>query len=379
MNINFTGMQNVGSLKKHKKTDHDDRVYRVAIQLNNNGEKDLDSFQKVLEKNPGYKDNGFLDLQLRTIPNRRKPNEPFNDLYINSRKLELNNENLPIFSKISKLLGRISKGEEKIPLSSEYLNTGAFDRFYSETYGRPFVEQQAIVKHLHNPEVVKADATLMSETLITALDNFCLSEPKSTFSGVKNVGGFAYAGEEKEFSRLYLELNDEDMSDFNDYLKGAIKTKYTGTDIRVQEDEMLRMLKERRGESEPKYKSNILNVDLVKDPETGESSILLNGKSIVLNDKTVPVLGKVAELMSKITKTEDELPFSKDYLSREALDRISQDAYRKGGLESFYTMPEEEKKLLDIEFKVFETDKDIKQMASTLVNDIEGRITSYFD
>ena len=355
MNVNFTGMQNVGSVKKRNPKDHQDRVYRMAIQLNNKGENDLDEFKKVLDKRSGFKNNDFLDIELKSTPNKRNPNKPTNDLYINSKKLELTNENLPIFSKINNLLKRIAKGEESVPVSPGYLLTEAPSRFNSELRKLNAKEQREIISELHNPEKVKEDANIMSEEIVKTLTNYCTTISKPIFSGVKSVGGFAVTTSEKRFERLHFELNDKDKALFNQYLDRDI----FGTS------------------------SNVINIDMAKNLKTGESTIGINDNPIEVNNRTLPVLKKVTEFLSKMIKTEEEFPFPADYLSAESLNIMSKDAFVDGELNDYLSMSPKEKASHglepDVEVEIISTDKGVKRSASKILEKIEDKLIAYFD
>ena len=352
MNVNFTGMQNVGSYHMNNRVTEGDEEGRIAIQLNNDGENDLDDFKQVLEKRPDLAKSGVLDIVLITTPNKRNPACPYNDVYLNSKKLEINDENLPVFSKINNLLKRISKGEEKMPVSKEYLQTEGYDRFYSEMLqGRSPEEQAEYLNTAHYLPKVRLGADVISKKLVKALDNFCMSDPKQIFSGVKYVGGFSYSEPDKTMNRLQLALNDEDKSTFKDmFLRG-----YTG------------------------YISEFINVDLVTAGEAGETALVVNGKKLEVNEENIPVFKKLAQLMSNISKTDDELPFPKNYLTSSSLNTISFGFSKPGSLENLSKISGDEKEASGIEVDIVKTDKDVKYIAKKVLNNIDKQMDSYFE
>lgn len=349
MNINFTGMQNVAAIQH---INSNERTNRIAIQLNNEGEQDLDNFKQVLKKYPDFTNSGFLDLEIKTTPNRRYSGSSFTDVYVNSKKLEMNDENLPVFSKINNLLKRLAKGEEKTPVSEEYLKSeDCFDKFSSIAPNASHAEEKMLIEYLHKPRSVRTAANDDQKILVKILNDYCMSEPKTIFSGVKSVCGFSFSKADEEFDRLCLELNDEDKKVFDEYLY----RDYHGN----------------------KYKD--LNVDLVYDPAFAQSNIRLNGNVLIADEETIPMFQKLAELTSKISQTKEELPFPDNYMSSLSFNTISHGKFKSGVLENLHNMSDKEKEEMEMKFKVVKTDDEAKLVASKILKSVEDEVLWYFE
>jgi len=362
MNVNFTGMQNVASLQNIG-MNYDEQRDRIAIQLNNTGEKDLDNFKKILQDYPDSKNADFLDLEFKSTSDDSSTN-----VYINSKKLELNYENLPIFSKINNLLKRLSKGEEKTPVSERYLESkDCFDRYSSSP----------VKALIHHPCVVQCGAMNVQKSLVKTLNDFCTSEPKTVFSEVKNVGGFTIDAPDGQLHhRLQLELNNEDKEVFKRFLE-LDSSEIPKNELFLENDARIKP-------------SNILNADLDCNPNTGGAILTLGGWMVGLSEKTLPVYQKLAEILAKMSKTKDEIPFSKDYLSSESLDKLSSGLFSPGVLETLsgvsdegcnfdYDNNDDEQQQQKLKVDLVKSNSDAKYMAKIFLKTIDKQVADYFD
>jgi len=359
-------MKNVGTYGFPTSKDGSEKsTDRIVIQLNNKGEKDLDNFKQFLKKYPDPKKSNFLDIRFETTPDYRNPGHSYTEVHVNSKKLELNNENLPVFSKINNLLKRISKGEEKMPVSGWYLRTAGMDKLSRKLFSFPYSAKLVLLKNSHSPDKVKKAASNASESLVKTLNDFCQSDHKPVFPEVKSVGGFSYTQDSVKIDRLHLELNDEDKAIFKGLLE-ADSTKFTDEDPNAIMDFN-------------KCISNVLNVDLLNDSDTGETMFALNGEELAINEKTMPVFQRVAQLMAKMSKTKDQMPFPKDYLSSKSLNEISTGLLHWGQLEQLSMMPSQKKENHEIEIDIVKSDNDAKYIAKKVLAHINKQIDSYFE
>jgi len=368
MNVSFTGMQNVGFFSRPVdpyKGEPYDHVDRITIQLNNKGQKDLDDFKQVLKKNPDSMDSSFLDIQFKYFSNKDNPNLPTGDVYINKRKLELNDENLPVFAKINNLLKRISKGEEKIPVAEKYIKKTSFNRFFNDIYAltSPQMRLEAL-NDMHDPQNVKVGAGKNSKNLVKTLNDYCMSDTKAIFSGVKSVGGVSFTTPEQKINSLSLELNDEDKAVFEQF------PNYDFSGIPKDEPFL---------ERDPRIKTtNTLNVVLTTKQDTGESMLTLNCIPIEADEKSIPVFSKLAQLMAKMSKTKEDIPFPEDYLSSKSLNNISSGFLQRGQLEELSTMSGEEMEDRGIEIDIVKSNSDAKYIAKNIFETIDKKMDAYY-
>ena len=116
MTVSFTGIKNVGYLMNGSA---EQGIYKRAINLqvtNDEDGNDLDKFEEVL-KETGTEYRYHMDtpgLISFLMAKQRKDNHMCTyDFVLNNNELEINDENLPIFSYLGKILTRISEMEER--------------------------------------------------------------------------------------------------------------------------------------------------------------------------------------------------------------------------------------------------------------------------
>ena len=355
MNISFTGIQN--ACGTHDKTAYGTENYAdtITLQLNNDGEKDLDNFKDILKKYPSYMTSDLLEICYLVNENRKNPNNPYTDFSLNSKKIKLNDENLPIFSKISNLLNRLSKGEEKIPIDAECLETYGFDNFHEKlnlTFKDPPEEQLEKLKNLHNPINAQKIAGDIQKAITQKLSDYFISRQKTIFSGIKDIGLFSYTTPEEKVNVLHLELNDGDKEIFKPFLK---------QDLRINS-------------------LNALDVSISTKSDTYETMFLLDGSPIEINNKTFPVFQKLSDLMTKMAQTEEELPFNDLYLQCQSLYDIScVYALQKTSLKYFPRTPKDEKELNVEDVDIVKSDKEAKSIIGLFKENIDNQMLSFFD
>ena len=114
-NINFTGISNIAGVGFSRKENSVSRILSMVLNNDLNGQ-DFTNFQNVLKKITNDS-NEFKNAVSPDILNIECVSHPLNNkqsaLYINGKKLDVNNANLPMFSYIAKLSKRIVGMDDK--------------------------------------------------------------------------------------------------------------------------------------------------------------------------------------------------------------------------------------------------------------------------
>lgn len=114
-NINFTGISNIAGVSFSRKGNSISRSLSMVLSNDFNGQ-DFTNFQNVLKKIPNKSDE-FKNSVSPDILNIECVYEPLNNknsaLYVNGQKLDVNDDNLPMFSYIAKLSKRIVGMDDK--------------------------------------------------------------------------------------------------------------------------------------------------------------------------------------------------------------------------------------------------------------------------
>jgi len=355
-NITFTGMQNIGVVWKFDKLNPGAVVDRIAIQVNNNGHRDLDEFKQLLKTHNDCFHSNCLDIIFDSSPNRINPKRPYLDVFVNMKKLEMNTENMPVITKIENLLKRISKGEEEMPITEGYLNSETcLGRFFAEVYGNEDgTPKESLLYDLHDLDLVKAMVDRTSETLSKNIKNFYRFGAKDIYKDVKSVGGFSYETPFRTTDRLYLELKSDDMKIFKDFF--LRNNPFSGIPQK-------------------------LLIDVEEKGETLQKTISLNNTALKIEPANFPLIRKIVQTLNQIKETDKELPFPKDYLSDESFDQISRGVLnKKGEFKKKYDMSFEEKleSAEEFELDMITHDNGIKNLADGIIKVIDKKMQDYF-
>ncbi len=182
MNINFTGIQNIGYKVQDYQVENS-RTYKqkcdehfINLQLTNdeNG-NDLTEFKNKLAtsdiaSNINYNHPDYLNIifSKETIIDYDDKSTDLNIIINDEDELEVNDRNLPLLSHIAKLLTRISQSDDdQFMITKEYLENDAATAIIpgenlEDEYGNDYFYK--IVQD-HSPKTVKQGATKMSEIL----------------------------------------------------------------------------------------------------------------------------------------------------------------------------------------------------------------------
>jgi len=114
--INFTGLRNVGA--NFYGQQNGDRFYRMVMQLNNMGSKDLKEFKNLLKGTDfSLVDNDFLILDSFTL---EEGNSIKRNFFLNEEELPITDATAKIFSKISDLNNLVINSKKRFLMTKKY-------------------------------------------------------------------------------------------------------------------------------------------------------------------------------------------------------------------------------------------------------------------
>ena len=160
MTISFQGTRNVGGygvctidpiIEKPIP-----QYMELNVELTNDGYgRDLDNFERILKKYPNEINNRFLTFEY-TKGGKNIP-EGF---YLNMKPLKMNDENLPIFEKLVKLLDKVSeKDDTEMKTNRDYLTSNDCAFFYQGLLNFINPKDRAqLLEKIHEPETAKNSA-----------------------------------------------------------------------------------------------------------------------------------------------------------------------------------------------------------------------------
>lgn len=188
MNVSFTGIQNIGAARFHngnnvipthvagvltKKNelieDYNFIMDRIVFELTDDGEKDLSKFKPILNQFPNKRSNNFFRFDIvrlkkdeTYLSDIKKLSNPVKTLFfLNSKQIEMKDENIRLFSKINGLLKRIV-GKDELPLNDNYI--GSYDQtmnFYDELFSHGHAIPEKIVKNFNDENYSRKKAQEM--------------------------------------------------------------------------------------------------------------------------------------------------------------------------------------------------------------------------
>lgn len=202
MNIHFTGIKNVGfetrSYAQKYEDEEDDNKnfneiedeYFLNVQLSDDKDgNDLTEFRDHVRKtglknfSHPYNPN-MLSLQIsKDVLERGYSKNIDYQVYINDadKELEVNDNNLQMFSYLARLLNKISNlPNQKLIAEREYLSDDAAESVIlgenlKETYGDAYNYE---IERIHSPNIVKYGARKMSSLITEIMANYFDGEKK---------------------------------------------------------------------------------------------------------------------------------------------------------------------------------------------------------
>lgn len=179
MSVSFTGIKNVGSMATVV-PQAGQQMYIMSLQVTNdeNG-NDLDEFKKALSKTKNSEkymtqyDEGLISINLGKEVSEDEFVPDKNTFYLNASPLEVNDDNLPMYTYLAKLTKNIAnKKNNQLPIESEYFGTKDFLNGTSIGYFvkkvfevNPNINIGAMIKTIHNPENVKVGANIINDSI----------------------------------------------------------------------------------------------------------------------------------------------------------------------------------------------------------------------
>ena len=188
MNISFHGVKNVGSyyysrpsaeqvrlgnyvliLKKGRHTN-------IHVELNNKNGNDLDEFKDILKKYPNDHNSCALNFAFDYFQDENTgARQKF--YIVNNHQIQMNDENLPVLSKIFKLMKKISKmDKEELKVENSYVNSPEA-RAEFEVYKTYYPEKdfERILDIAHTRYFAQSGAEYLEKKLDKELSNFIMN------------------------------------------------------------------------------------------------------------------------------------------------------------------------------------------------------------
>lgn len=179
MNVSFSGLKNatctyIVNSAPYQRTINQN-TYNITnskdivlnVQLDNNGDNDLDNFREILKKYPSDGDKNSLSFTYaeKFISNDTKKGE----YSLNGKKLELCDGNLALFSKLSKLMDKMSDRKSFVQ-EETYTNTPDFVRkiyVIISTFAKYLsgTDTSAVVEYALEPKRISAAANHMQKQI----------------------------------------------------------------------------------------------------------------------------------------------------------------------------------------------------------------------
>lgn len=178
MNVSFNGIKNIGAINLEMKESPESEqslMYNcVNFQLDNKGNPDLDSFEKVLRKYPNAINHNFVTIA--TFQKQRGEYEKDTpQICINAKDLELNDENLWVYEKITKMLDKIGdKSLKTYEVSEDYLESeDCEDMLYPMNIMKlDDIDKEILMRTSHEPKHARECTKEMLETIQQAVFDY---------------------------------------------------------------------------------------------------------------------------------------------------------------------------------------------------------------
>lgn len=178
MNISFQGIKNAGAQAHIQEKDeilNKGAMFEVTIpkgkhvnlhvELNNEGDNDLDDFREILKKYPNQYNAKTLNIDYDEFVNL-DTGEKEKSYFLNGKDLEMTSENFKIFNKVFRLLEKIKvMPNEKLKVENSYIYSDeAKDSFcFYEPRCKNEDEFTRLIDSAHYPKNVRAGAKVLSQ------------------------------------------------------------------------------------------------------------------------------------------------------------------------------------------------------------------------
>ena len=186
MSVSFTGIKNVGAgMVALPKTSEQMLVMSLQVTNDEKG-KDLDEFKKVLAKtknSENYKtnyDEGLISINVSKQISEDEFVPDKNTFYLNATPLEVNDDNIPMYTYLAKLTRNIAAKEyEDFDIDSDHFATKDF--IYGTSIGyfvrkafevNPNISLKSMIMAMHEPENVKNGANLINDAIQSTMVDY---------------------------------------------------------------------------------------------------------------------------------------------------------------------------------------------------------------
>lgn len=171
LKTSFTGIQNASVV--NYKGSGKNLTRRIIMQLTDEGTKDLTESKPILEK---YKDGlgkNFLIIDSTRIVDKNGNSQ--RKFFINNKELEINENNLNIFAKITNLITKITESEKPLKINEDYFISNEYRenirRYPSNTYN----VRTEFTSEDHSLGGVKNTAILIKNAICNNLDKLFMA------------------------------------------------------------------------------------------------------------------------------------------------------------------------------------------------------------
>jgi len=188
MSINFTGIKNIGAVEVIIPSNNCDMSI-LSMQLTDDEQgNDLEKFKKSFYKNQNLNDyltayDGALSINVSTNVKKEEDYLPNKyTFYVNGTELEVNDDNLPVFSYLAKLTGKIANkkdsemgGDVNYIKSPNFLKGTSLGYFFKQYfYSNTNINIPDTLDQLFNPNLARYRAKMINNAINeTMIDYLC--------------------------------------------------------------------------------------------------------------------------------------------------------------------------------------------------------------
>lgn len=355
MQVTFTGFEKIGTSVNTHLDSLETMTYRLAVKLNNKGSRDLDNYQGILSRYKGCQEPEFLDMDFSITENKINSKYPYLSVFINGKTIETKEQNIPILVKLNNLVKRIASGKEETESPLDYLKSPECEaRYYSEVYCNTGQSPISTLMGIHKPQFIKENAKIINNALERVIKYGYTRGIREKFEGIRSIGGFHYENESKTVDKILLELNDDDIKIFQNFLN------YKNPLHILTENKILIEAEKAESTLKPKFK--------------------LNGVPLKINDTNMPVFKKVMNILTGIKNTEKEIPLPKNYLSEDYYNHLELWSNEsKESLKMWNEMTLDQKMENSMDFNMITQDTSAKRIVKDIAGMIEKQVYSYYE
>lgn len=178
MNITFGGIRNIGAINiemKESPEDENSLMYNcVNFQLDNRGNRDLDDFDRVFKRFPNSVNKDFITLTVFQKQHGEFEKET-PQICLNAKDLEINDENLWIYEKITKMLDKIDeKPLRTYEVNDDYIESEDCQQmlYPINVMGLDKTDTEILLRTSHDPKHAKISSKEMSKTIQDAIIDY---------------------------------------------------------------------------------------------------------------------------------------------------------------------------------------------------------------